>query len=522
MARRRTGVKKSRDIIRYSMTTVMSERQIARALGISRTVVARTIRTFKASGLEYAAIDTMPDSQLMQALAGKEIPEKSARYQELSQRFPAMVVELKKKGVTLQWLWELYIQEHPEGYQYSQYCLNFHRWRKNPDVVMHIEHKAGEEMFVDWAGDKLEVINGTTGQPWVLEQFVAILGASELTYVEARESQKEEDWIRANEGALWYWRGCPAAVIPDNCRTAVVRTDPYEPGLNPNFDDFARHYGLVIVPARVRRPRDKALVEGAIRLVYQRISCRLRGKVFYSLHEVNEAIRALLEDHNNRLFNRLPISRRQLFEQVEQQTLRLLPAERFTLKSTTLATVQLNYHVELHEDLHYYSVPYYLRTTDPTTQAKLVYDDRVVAIYVDNTRVAQHRRDRTPNGYTTLAEHMPPEHRWYAGWSRERFLGWARAVGPETEHLIAKVLDSRSYAPQAFKVCLGILNLQKPHGALRLNKACAKALKIGTQSCTRIRNILAQGLEEEGQPQLELAAPALPAHENLRGSTYYN
>jgi hypothetical protein len=185
-------------------------------------VVATTIRTFQASGLEYARIDTMADSLLMQALAGERVQEKSARCQELSQRFPAMVVELKKKGMTLQLLWELYIQEYPGGYQY---CLNFHRWRKSPDVVMHIEHKAGEEMFVDWAGDKLEVINGNTGEAWALEQFVAILGASELTYVEARESQGEEDWIRANEGALWYWGGSSTAVIPDYVARNIIRGD---------------------------------------------------------------------------------------------------------------------------------------------------------------------------------------------------------------------------------------------------------------------------------------------------------
>ena len=184
--------------------------------------------------------------------------------------------------------------------------------------------------------------------------------------------------------------------------------------------------------------------------------------------------------------------------------------------------MQCNYHVELREDLHYYSEPYYLRTSEPTTQVKIVYDDRVVAIYCDNMRVAQHRRDRLPNGYTTLAEHMPAEHRWYAKWSRESFLSWARRVGPQTQEVIAKVLDSRTYAPQAFRVCLGILNLQRPHGAVRLNKACARALRFGTHSYTRIKNILAQGLEEEGQPQLELALSPLPAHENLRGSTYYN
>ena len=266
---------------------------------------------------------------------------------------------------------------------------------------------------------------------------------------------------------------------------------------------------------------NKALVENAVRLVYQRISSRLRGKVFFSLQEVNAAIRELLERHNNRPLSRLKISRRQLFEQIERKQLKPLAAERFALKSIAFATVQCNYHVELREDRHYYSVPYYLRTREPTTQVKIVYDDRVVAIYWDNMRVSQHLRDRTPNGYTTLVEHMPPAHRWYAEWSPERFLGWARAVGPQTEAMIGKVLEARTYAPQAYKSCLGILNLVKPHGAMRLEKACGKALRLGTYSYRRIKNILALRLEEESQPQLEFQA-RLPVHENLRGSQYYN
>jgi transposase len=358
MGRRKTGVNKVRDIIRYSQTTDFSERQIARALGISRTVVARTLQAFGASGLVYAEVEQAPDSVLLKSLEPGKVEQNGARYKELAARFPEMVVELKKKGVTLQWLWERYIHEHPQGYQYSQYCLHFHRWRRSEEVSMHIEYKAGEAMLVDWTGDKLEVVNGNTGHSWLLEQFVAILGTSELTYVEARESQGEEDWIRANEKALWYWGGSCTAVIPDNTKTAVIRSDPYEPGLNPVFDDFALHYGLVIMPARVRRPRDKALVEGAVRLVYQRISARLRGKVFFSLAQVNAAIRELLEDHNRRPFCRLPYSRRQLFERVEIQGLRPLPAQPFMLKSTIEATVAINYHVELREDRHYYNVPY--------------------------------------------------------------------------------------------------------------------------------------------------------------------
>jgi transposase len=520
MGRRRTGVNKIRDIIRYGQTTDLSERQIARALGISRTVVARTLQTFRASGLQYSAVEQLPDSELQQNLERGNTPQEGARYKEVAAGFPEMVVELKKKGVTLQWLWERYIHEHPQGYQYSQYCLHFHRWRRSEEVSMHIEYMGGEAMLVDWAGDKLQVINGLTGQNWALDQFVAILGASELTYVEARESQEEAQWIRANEGAFRYFGGVTSALIPDNLKTAVIRSDPYEPGLNPVFEDFAHHYGVVIMPTRVRRPRDKALVEGAVRLVYQRISARLRGQVFHSLVQVNAAIRELLEEHNRRPFSRLPYSRRQLFERVEMAALRPLPAEPFALKTTIEATVAINYHVELRQDRHYYSVPHPLRRRDPPTRVKLVYDDRVVAIYWDNVRVAQHRRDRTPNGYTTLAEHMPSNHRWYAEWSAEKFLSWAATMGPQTAELIARVLSAAVYPPQAFRSCLGILSLAKRHGSGRLNKACGKALHVGTQSYTRIKNMLALGLEEESQPRLDLGA--LPEHENVRGSGYYN
>jgi transposase len=513
-------VNKIRDIIRYATTTDLSARQIARVLNLSRTVVARTLRALEVSGLEAAALSQMPDNELTNRLDGGQEAKPRARYQALASRFPQMVTDLKKKGVTLQWLWEIYIHEHPQGYQYSQFCLHFHRWRRLEDVSMHIEYKAGEVMLVDWAGDKLELINGKTGQPWLLEQFVAILGASELTYVEARESQRMEDWISANEGALRYFHGVPQAAIPDNLKTAVTRADSYEPELNQLYDEFARHYGMVIMPARVRRPRDKALVEGAVRLVYQRISARLRGQVFHSLAEVNAAMRELLEAHNNRSFSRLPYSRRQLFEQTDRSALQPLPTEPFLMKAFCEATVGVNYHVELREDKHYYSVPYHLRKKDPPTRVKIVYDERIVAIYWQNVRVAQHPRDRSPNKYTTLAEHMPSHHRFYAEWSPERFLGWAQAVGPQTRELVADVLEAAAYPPQAFRSCLGILSLAKKHGSMRLEKACRKAIRIGTRSYRRINNILAQGLEEENQPQLDLGP--LPLHENLRGGDYYN
>ena len=264
---------------------------------------------------------------------------------------------------------------------------------------------------------------------------------------------------------------------------------------------------------------NKALVEGAVRLVYQRISARLRGKTFFSLAEVNTAIRELLEEHNNRPFSRLPYSRRELFEKVERHALHPLPLERFPLKDTAEATVQINYHVELRVDRHYYSVPYRLRRREPLTRVKIVYDDRVVAIYWDNVRIVQHQRDRTINGYTTLPEHMPPDHRWYAEWSPQRFRGWARAVGPDTAEIIDKILSAVVYPPQAYRRCLGVLSLGKRYGNSRLNAACRKAAKIGTISGARIKNILALKVEDDSHPQLDLGP--LPAHDNVRGSQYF-
>ena len=255
MARKRIRMEKIRQIIRYSVTTEMSERQIARALNVSRTVVSKYTDAFKTSGLKPEELEGMADSELVSRLEGKDKPRKSARYNELYERFPTFLKKLKKKGVTLQLLWKDYRRECSGGYEYSQFCYHFHSWRKSTSVSMHIDHKAGDKMFVDYAGEKLSYFDTSIGKQRSVEVFVAILGASELTYVEATESQKEEDWIRSNERALWYFGGSPQALVPDNVKSAVTRPDRYEPGINPTFDDFASHYGVVIVPARVRKAR---------------------------------------------------------------------------------------------------------------------------------------------------------------------------------------------------------------------------------------------------------------------------
>jgi transposase len=517
-------MKKIRSLIRLKSTGGMSDRQIARALQIARPLVGKYWQAFLAVGLSAEQVDGMPDSALMATLeagphGAPSQGRQDVRYLRLSEKFPHFAAELKRTGMTLQRLWQEYLAENPDGFRYSQFCYHFQRWRESSQVRMHLEHKAGEKVFVDYAGKKLMLTDAKTGAQRPVEVFVAILGASELTYVEASESQGTEDWVLSNDRAIRFFGGVPQVVIPDNLRSAVGRSDPYEPGINLTFDDFAEHYGVVIMPARVRKARDKALVENAVRLVYQRIYAPLRDRKFFGLAELNEAIRPLAECHNNRLFSRLPYSRRELFEGVEREALGKLPSEPYRMKSNRWATVGVNYHVELPADRHYYSVPHYLYCSDPKTRVLMVYDHRIVALYYDNTRVVQYRRDRTPNGYTTLAQHMPAHHRQYAEWSPPRLINWARSIGPETEKIIEKVLESRKYPPQAFKSCLGILALAKEHGSGRLNRACRRALSFQLYSLTGIRNILARGLEQESSPELDLR---LGEHENLRGSAYYN
>jgi len=359
MARKRINMKKIREIIRFKETTNMSERKIARALNISRPVVAQYIKDFNASGLTYEETEDMPDSRFL-ALFEKQRNKRCSKYEDISKLFPYFVTELKKTGVTLMILWNEYQKKHPGGYSYSQFCYHFQVWRNASKVTMHIEHKAGDKMFVDYAGDKLVVVD-REGKEQSVEVFVAILGASQLTYAEASLSQKSEDWIRSNERAFIYCGGVTQAIVPDNLKSGVTQSNRYEPGINIMFDDFARHYQTVILPARVRRPQDKALVENAVNLVYQRIYAPLRNRIFYSLEELNEAMWDLLEQHNNTPFQRLKTSRRELFDNIEKQVLKPLPKERYAIKQCKELTVQFNYHVELREDRHYYSVPWQLK-----------------------------------------------------------------------------------------------------------------------------------------------------------------
>ncbi len=516
MAKWRISMNKIREIIRLHKEAGLSHRQIARALAISRPSVAQYLADYRSSHLSYSDVAAMSDDEFLRVLDGVKLAV-SERYRDISDRFEYFVKELKKTGVTLDLLWQEYKRENPAGYNRTQFCHHFKVWREtSSELTMHLEHKAGDKMFVDYTGKKLMVYDRLTGVGREVETMVAILGASQLTYAEATESQKKEDWIKGNEHALRYFRGVPQAIVPDCLKSAVGRADKYEPDINPEYADFARHHNTVILPARPHSPKDKALAENAVKIIYQRVFAPLRDRICYSLEELNEAIRERLEVHNHTPFQRMKISRQDLFDQSERNALKPLRSEAYELRRFLDLKVQFNYHIAFSPDKHYYSVPWRFRGKRVT----VIYTSSSVEIYHKNIRIAFHLRESSANRYTTVKEHMPPHHQFYDGWSPQKMIGWAEAIGTQVKVMIEVVLESRPYPEQAYKACLGILNLVRKYGKERLNEACERALEYRCHTYRSVRNILENNLEKlRDQNSIHRE---LPIHENIRGNKYFH
>jgi transposase len=518
MAQRKATMNKIREILRLKEESGLSLRKIARAMRLSRPVVTEYIERCARHGLSSEKIRSMPDDDLESLISGKTTAlYEDVRHQKLEERFDHISRELKRVGVTRQTLWEEYRQEFPDGYGYSQFCFHFQVWKESQKLSMHIEHKAGDKMFVDFAGEKLSIVERMTGEITPVEVFVAILGASQLTYVEATRSQKKHDFINANVNALHYMEGVPRAIVTDNLKPAVTKASRYEPDINPEYIDFARHYDTTILPARPYKPKDKSLVEGAVKIVYQQIYAKLRDRVFHSLDDLNAAIREELERYNNRLMKGYGRSRRELFEEIEKTALRSLPSERHIPREYSSMKVQFNYHIYLKADAHYYSVPYRYRGK----HVDVFSSARNVEIYHRNERIAIHLRDRAPHLYTTVNDHMPPEHRYREDWNAGKLLSWGESIGEDVMTVIHAVLSSRQHPEQGYKTCLGILSLAKKFGKERLTRACRQAIYYDTYKYRFINNILANNMEGEPESPNLFDSP-LPAHENIRGSDYYS
>ena len=381
---------------------------------------------------------------------------------------------------------------------------------------MHIEHKACDKLYVDFAGDKLSIIDQQTGEIKQVEVFVAILGASQLTYVEAVMTQQKEDFIAACENTLHYCGGVPAAIVPDNLKSAVTKSSKYEPTLNETFADFAEHYSTTILPARAYRPRDKALVENAVRIIYSRIYVKIKKGTYHSLEELNTAIRVELELHNNAHLRGRNYSRRQQFDEVEKNILMPLPPLRYEMKKYQYATVAKNGHVGLGTDKHYYSVPYKFIGK----KVKILFSRHSVEIYYNYERIALHNRTKSPYQYTTEKEHLASTHRFVSEWTPERFISWSEGIHEDVKLYILKILDRKQHPEQAYKSCVGILSFAKKVGNDRLIKACQRALGYGAYNYKTIQNILERELDLGDAPE-ETDQLKMPFHDNIRGENYY-
>jgi transposase len=513
MANERLGMTKIRQIIRLRQEGA-SYRSISEMLGISRDAATKYSSLFESSGLNYSEVESLTDSELLKLFNNGSTVDKSA-IDDLLSTFPETEKELNHKGMTLLRQWSKYKTNNPDGYNYSRYCFYFKQWQNNNKASMHFEHKSGDKMFIDFTGSKLVLTDKTTGEQREVEVFVAVLGASQLTYVEAVESQKKEDFIAVVENALHYFGGVPAAIVPDNLKSAVTQSSNYEPLLNVTFENFALHYGTAILPARSRKPKDKSLVEGAVKIVYNRIFAEIINRTFFSLWELNTAILQLLTKYNNIKFTGKQWSRRQLFEEIERSELKPLPANRYEIKNYAQVAVYKNSHIYLGADKHYYSVPYkYINK-----RVEIIYTKTTIEIYFRLERIGCHLRDRKPYGYTTEKEHMPSAHRFVSDWHPDKFIKWAGDIGKSTEEFIRKVLETKQHPEQGYKSCLGILAFGKKFTNERLDNACNRAIYYNSFSYIAIKNILERELDKIAIDTADQYR--LPLHNNIRGSQYY-
>ena len=503
-------MRKIREILRLRAAG-KSQHLIALSVGIGQSTVGDCLTRARLAGVSWPTL--LDDEALERALYPPRPAVPSAERGEPD--WAEVHRELKRKGVTLFLLWEEYKSTHPNGFQYSWFCQRYRAYAGKLDLVMRQTHRAGETMFVDYAGQTVPVVNRDTGELREAQIFVAALGASSYTFARASWTQSLPDWIDAHCRAFTFFGGVTETLVPDNLKAGVTHPHRYEPELNPTYTDMATHYGVVVLPTRVAKPRDKAKVEVAVQVVERWILARLRHQTFFNLDDLNRTIAELLVSLNERAFKKLPGSRRTLFEELEQPALSPLPSSPYVFATWKKVRVNIDYHIEV--ERHYYCVPYQL--------VKLQLDARISAHTVElfnrGKRVASHRRSNLPGRHTTIAEHMPRPHREYAEWTPKRLLEWAQQSGPQTAQLVSHILTSRRHPQQGFRSCLGILRLGKTYSSQRLEAACQRALTIGSTAYKSVESILKHNLDS--QPLPKSAAPSLPLdHDNLRGPDYFH
>ncbi len=511
MGAKRLQMRKLREILRLKYARRMGHRAIARACGVGVGTVSEYVRRARQAGLSWPLPADLDDRTLeAQLFAAPEpdrdrIPPDTARIHR----------ELKRTGVTLQLLWEEYAEVHPDGYRRSQYCEIYRRWARRLKPSMRQVHRAGEKTFIDFSGKGPHIVDQKTGEQIEVELFVAVLGASSFTFAEAVESQKLPCWVDVHTRMIDYFGGSTEIWVPDQLKSGVTRPCRYEPKVNRTYQGLAEHYGAVVIPARPRKPKDKAKVESAVLVAQRWILARLRDQTFFSLSELNQAIRKLLDALNDRPMQKVGASRRQLYARLDKPALKPLPIQRYEIDEWKDCRVNIDYHIEINR--RYYSVPHPL--VGESVEAR--YTTSIVEIYYKGKRVASHRRryDRKPS---TTAEHMPRSHRAHLEWTPSRLIRWAGKIGPATGRLVAEILRSRPHPEQGYRACLGIMRLGRRYGTERLEAASHRAEHLRSASYRTVKNILASSQDSlPFEEQASHSLPPTPIHANIRGASYY-
>jgi transposase len=495
-----------------------SIKAIVRLTGISRPTVKKYLRRIQQGGQENLAPTASNERSLSAIVYDPDTaPVSSPRHEVLLEHFSYAEKELTKPGATKQLLWLEYKDQYPDGYGYSQYCYHFSQWLRHKEVVMHLEHKAAETIMIDFAGKTLPYTDLATGEVVECQVFIAVLPHSGLIFCVAVHTQRTADLAECLNAMLRYYGGVTLIILCDNLKTAVTRPDKYEPLFTDMCYQLSEHYGTTFAATRPAKPRDKAMVERCVNIVYNHIYGPLRNQVFHSLKDLNAGIAFCLEKLNNKPYKGSSYSRRQLFDTHERTLLRPLPSAPFTLKKCIQATVQRNYHIQLSEDHRYYSVPYgYVGK-----KVKVLYDSKTLEIYYDHARIALHHRSPLTSAYVTIPDHMPSNHRYalqVGGFTQGDLLARARQVGPQTALAVEHMLSGSIYPEQNYKACHGLLMLQKTYGPVRLENACVRALTGSRINYTLIKNILRAGLDS---PLSLPTVTPLPEHDNIRGAAAY-
>jgi transposase len=511
-------MRKLKEVMRLRYELHLGYQQIGRSCAIGVSTVHKYLKRAEAAGLTWPLPEDWDEARVESAVFPRSTPPTGRRQPVRSEPdFTAIQAQLRShRHLTLQLLWEEYREVNPDGYRYSRFCELYQHWRSKLDVVMRQEHKAGEKMFVDWAGATIPVHDRLSGQAWPAALFVATLGASSYTWAEATRDQQMESWLRAHVHAFEYWGGIPALAVPDNTKTGVTKAHRYDPDLNPTYYNFAIHCGFGIVPARPYKPRDKAKVENAVQVAQRWIVAALRHRKFFALEELNVSIRELLEKLNHRPFRKREGSRATVFQALDKPALKPLPTEPFDLSEWSRARVNIDYHVTF--DANLYSVPYNL----VHEQVEIRSTPTTVEILHQGARVASHLRSRGRGQAITNEEHRPKSHQAHLEWTPSRMVQWAGTIGPNTARLFERIMNDKPHPEMGYRGCLGIIRLAEKYPTERMEAAAERALLTGACRYKSIESILKKSLDRQPlAPSSSTPAAAPSSHDNIRGAEYF-